>query len=151
MILGHFFYWIFVIFTEIFENGSLIYRNGRAANRLWKRYFLATGGRITCMEFFTRKGPKKQASDRFYKLLHYVKGEIVQTRCFFKNPRQPVKRGFGCKGLNFGIPSRVHCYRWILCVPRIKVTRNFPDLQVKFQHIIDDGKDRRGVIAVFPQ
>ena len=47
--IGTLFYWIFVIFTEIFENGSLIYWNGRAANRLYKRYFSATGGRITCM------------------------------------------------------------------------------------------------------
>ena len=44
------FYWIFVIFTEIFENGSLIYRTGRAANRLYKQYFSATGGRIICMK-----------------------------------------------------------------------------------------------------
>ena len=28
----------------------MIYRNGRAANRLYKRYFSATGGRITCMQ-----------------------------------------------------------------------------------------------------
>ena len=49
--LPHTFHWIFVIFMEIFKNGSLIYRNGRAANRLYKRYFSATGGRITCMQY----------------------------------------------------------------------------------------------------
>ena len=38
-----------MIFTEIFKNGSLIYQNGRAANRLYKRYFSATHGRITCI------------------------------------------------------------------------------------------------------
>ena len=35
---------------KIFKNANLIYQNGRAANRLYKRYFSATGGRITCMD-----------------------------------------------------------------------------------------------------
>ena len=50
-------YWIFhntaEVFTEVFENGSLIYRNGRAANMLRKTVFFATGGRITCMHIFS--------------------------------------------------------------------------------------------------
>ena len=74
-----------------------------------------------------------------------------QIGCFFKNPRQRVERRFGWKGLNFGIPPRVHPYRWILRVSVMKVVGNFSDLQVKFQHIIDDGKDSHGVIMIFPQ
>ena len=60
------FYWIFVIFTEIFENGSLIYRNGGAANRLYKRFFSATGGRITCMiHVFCIEITKNSCGNRF--------------------------------------------------------------------------------------
>ena len=73
----------------------------------------------------------------------------VQTRWFFKNPRQLVEHRFG---------QRVKFWNPTTSSPgpvdslhscderRIK----FSDLQVKFQSIIDTGKDDHGVMAVFP-
>ncbi|MEW8092164.1 MAG: hypothetical protein AB2784_21335, partial [Candidatus Thiodiazotropha endolucinida] len=70
---------------------------------------------------FLGQGHRDSAGASFAIAFSFPVTATVQIGCFFKNPPQPVESGFGWKGLNFGIPPRVHLYRWSLRVPAMKV------------------------------
>ena len=123
------FYWIFVIVTEIFKNGSLIYRNGRAANRLYKRYFSATGGRITCMYFNCsvhklcfKSLTKKNVYIVNVKISVYLTKKLRKYCLKVEYTRNPVRQSMRCYGLF--LPSlRSHHYCEVTAVPRIHFSK----------------------------
>ena len=121
------FYWIFAIFTEILKNGSLIYRNGSAASRLYKRYFSATGGRITCMYFncwvkFALKVWQKNVYIVNVKISVYLTKKLPKYCLKVEYTRNPVRQSMRCYGL-FSPSLRSRHYCEVTAVPRIHFSK----------------------------